>query len=366
MSNWGAVTWDVARAGGFTAYVLLTLAVAVGLTLTLQWQSARWPRLISSDLHNYLSLLSLIFAGIHVAAVWIDPFTRFGWNEVFVPLASHYRPLWMALGIVGLYLGLAIGLSTWVRPLIGYSWWRRLHVLTLAVFAGVTVHGIATGSDTRTWWGVGIYGASVLLIGVLLAVRLLVPVNERGRTYPVIAGAIGLATLAGLVWTLRGPLQPGWNAAANNGQGSGSRNGAVAAGVVTQDPFTSTFTATAQGTLSRNGPDARGIVTLEFRATLSGGAVGYLDVQMRGQQAGNGTGDDGSSGTISITSTTVTLGNDASTPLYQGQLTRFSQDTTWQMTAQLSNTSGNQIQVRILLQVTDAGQVSGTVTGSPH
>ena len=31
---WETVTWDVARAGGFTAYILLTLAVVAGLALS--------------------------------------------------------------------------------------------------------------------------------------------------------------------------------------------------------------------------------------------------------------------------------------------------------------------------------------------
>src|SRR5437764_11297308 len=101
MSIWQTVTWDVARAGGFTAYVLLTLAVAVGLMLSTQLQSrSRWPRLLNSELHNFLTLLSTIFLGVHVVAVWVDPFTHFGWNEVFIPLASHNRPEWMALGSV--------------------------------------------------------------------------------------------------------------------------------------------------------------------------------------------------------------------------------------------------------------------------
>src|SRR5947208_2279899 len=133
---WETVTWDVARAGGFTTYVLLTLAVAVGLALSTQLQSpGRWPRLLNSELHNFLTLLSTIFLGVHVLAVVVDPFTHFGWNEILIPLASHYRPVWMALGIVGLYLGIAIGISTLLRKRIGYSWWRRLHVLTLGIFA---------------------------------------------------------------------------------------------------------------------------------------------------------------------------------------------------------------------------------------
>jgi predicted ferric reductase len=172
---WENVTWNVARAGGFTAYILLALAVIVGLALSTQLQSpVRWPRLINSELHNFLTLLSTIFLGIHILAVWIDPFTHFGWNEVLIPLASHYRSLWMALGIVGLYLGLAIGLSTWIRPRIGYKWWRRLHVLTLGIFTLVTIHGLGTGSDTQTVWALSIYIVSSTLVGLLLCRRIFV------------------------------------------------------------------------------------------------------------------------------------------------------------------------------------------------
>jgi predicted ferric reductase len=177
---WQSVSWDMARAGGFTTYVLLTLAVAVGLALSTQLQSpSRWPRLLNSELHNFLTLLSTIFLGVHVLAAWVDPFTHFGWNEVLIPLASHYRPEWMALGIVALYLGIAIGISTWLRPHIGYTWWRRLHVLTLGIFILATIHGIGSGSDTQTWWALGIYLVSIVLVGSLLCRRVLSAKGKR-------------------------------------------------------------------------------------------------------------------------------------------------------------------------------------------
>src|SRR5436853_7367954 len=109
---WQTITWDVARAGGFTAYVLLTLAVAVGLALSTQLQSpSRWPRLLNSELHNFLTLLSTIFVVVHILAVWVDPFTHFGWSEVFIPFVSSYLPVCMAFGMVALYLGIAICIS---------------------------------------------------------------------------------------------------------------------------------------------------------------------------------------------------------------------------------------------------------------
>ena len=185
---WQDVTWDVARAGGFTAYILLTLSVVVGLALSTQLQSSsRWPRLINNELHNFLSLLGTVFLGIHILAAWIDPFTNFGWNEIFIPFVSHYRPTWMAFGIVGLYLGIAIGISTWLRPRIGYVWWRRLHVLTLGIFALATIHGIGTGSDTQTWWALGIYLVSIASVGLLLCRRLFGQGNKGKQKHSAVS-----------------------------------------------------------------------------------------------------------------------------------------------------------------------------------
>jgi hypothetical protein len=157
---WESVTWNIARAGGFTSYIMLALSVIVGLALSTQLQSPRrWPRLINSELHNFLTLLGTIFLGVHILAVWLDPFTHFGWNELLIPLASHYRPVWMALGIVGLY-------------------------------------GIGTGSDTLTPWGLGIYLVSTALVGALF-IRRIVVVKRKPKHAPakpaVPARAVGAA-----------------------------------------------------------------------------------------------------------------------------------------------------------------------------
>jgi len=376
MSIWQTVTWNIARTGGFTAYILLTLAVAVGLALTMKLQSpSYWPRLINSELHNFLTLLSVVFVGVHILAVWIDPFTRFGWNEVFIPFVSHYRVIWMALGIIALYLGIAIGISTWLRPLIGYTWWRRLHILTLGVYGLVTVHGIATGSDTQTWWGLAIYGGSIILVGGLLCWRLLVPVNVRGRSHPVIASLVGLTILAGLIFTIVGPLQPGWNALANGVTSGNSLTQSVvpstpqktpstSQGNNTSNPFAAPFTASLQGTLAQSGPDSSGVVTLRMNATLSNGAQGVLTIILNGTQENFG----GQDSELSITSTQVKLSQDASKPLYQGYLTDLrNRESRWRMTALLSksgaSTSG--VQVQIEMQADSSGRVTGVIQGTP-
>ncbi len=361
MTLWQTITWDVARAGGFTAYILIMLSVAVGLALTMHWQSPKWPRLINSELHNFLALLGAVFIGVHVLAVWVDPFTRFGWAEVFLPFVSHYRPLWMAFGIVALYLGIAIGISTWIRPLIGYKWWRRLHVLTLLSFILVTIHGVATGSDTRTWWGVLIYGGSVLLVGSLLWQRLIKPTTAKSRSHPVLATSIIIVTLIGILWTLIGPLQPGWNASANNGQGSGGSTALAAAKgshASQVSAFTPPFTAQLQGTLTQSGPDNNGNVTLMINSTLSNGATGVLQITLQGQSSGN-------DGSLNVTNTHVVLGTNAQTPLYSGPLTTLNADNSWHMTALLAGagTASGQLNIRVDVQINAQQQVSGAIQG---
>jgi hypothetical protein len=336
---------------------------------------SHWPRLLNSELHNFLTLLSVVFVAVHVLAVWVDPFTRFGWNEVFIPFVSHYRSMWMALGILALYIGIAIGISTWLRPKIGYTWWRRLHILTLGVYGLVTLHGIATGSDTQTWWGLAIYAGSITLVGGLLCWRLLVPVNERGRAHPVIASLVGLAILAGFIFTVAGPLRPGWNAIANGVTSGNSLLQSVAPstsqgtpstaqGGNTSNPFATPFTASLQGTLSQNGPDASGAETLRVNATLSNGAQGVLTIVLKGTQ--NNFGDDGNE--LSVTSTQVTLGKDATIPLYQGYLTGLRNGGyRWRMAALLAKAgaTASQVQIQIEMQVGASGQVTGVIQGVP-
>lgn len=215
-----SITWDVARASGLVAYALVTASVALGLALSLGWRSPRWTRFVTNETHRFVTLLGLVLTGIHGISIAIDPFIGFTPLEVVVPFLSHYRPLWIALGIVGAYLLAAVYASEWLRPYVGYAWWRRFHGLAFLVYLLVTLHGLGTGSDTRTSWAIVVYGASVCLLGVLLILRLLPDPPRIAR--PGLLALCGVALAAGVLWAWTGPLQPGWNEIANNGNGSGA------------------------------------------------------------------------------------------------------------------------------------------------
>ncbi len=377
MSVWGQITWDVARSGGFVAYGLLTLAVALGLALSMRWQAPWWPRLINSELHNFVTLLSLAFTIIHVLAVWLDPFTAFGWTEIFIPFASHYRPIWMAFGIVALYLGLALAASVWLRPYLGYEWWRRLHVLTLAVFALVTVHGLTTGSDTQTFWAVMVYSVSGLLVAALLWIRLLVPASPQQRRHPIWLALTGVGLFAGVVLVVIGPMRSGWNAFANGGNGSGQSVALASSAAQTNanqivtptaPPSTSSgsaltipFQAQASGSLRQQGPDSRGQTTVTVTTTLQGGAQGVMEIQLVGTQEPNGT--------LLVSSTQVLVGKNWSSPAYKGRLINLnSSGNTWQLEGALNPVSGSGSAMDLLINLTinSDNTVSGTVQASVY
>jgi Ferric reductase like transmembrane component len=230
------LTWEVARASGFMAYGLLTASVVIGLVVSLKWRSPRWTRFITTELHRFVTLLALIFTALHTVTVAIDPFIKFTPVEVLVPFVSHYRPLWIALGIAATYLVIAVYASVWIRSRIGYAWWRRFHYLSFAAFVLTLVHGLGTGSDTRTPWAIGVYAGSVVLVGVLFSVRALPPRGER--SHPIVAGVAASALMVGAYWAWQGPLQPGWNAIANDGNGPGGAIGALAQAGPTTAPST--------------------------------------------------------------------------------------------------------------------------------
>jgi len=214
------LSWELARVGGMVSYVLVTASVVIGMLVSLKLRSPRWPRYVTTELHRFVTLLALLFAVVHGLAVWIDPFTGFTPAEVLVPLSSHYRPLWLAAGIVAGYLLLAVWASEYVRPRIGYAWWRRLHFLSFGAFVLATLHGIGSGSDTASAWGLLVYGIAGASVLCLVLWRLLAGAGSTARTVSAIAVLAAAAWLG--VFTVGGPAQSGWNAIANNGAGSGA------------------------------------------------------------------------------------------------------------------------------------------------
>ena len=87
------VAWYAARAGGIVAYVLLTFAVAAGISLAAKQKLPGFPRFAVTDVHRFLGILSGAFIAIHIAGLLADRFVPFTVLQVLVPGSAHYKPL---------------------------------------------------------------------------------------------------------------------------------------------------------------------------------------------------------------------------------------------------------------------------------
>ncbi|GAC1637620.1 MAG: hypothetical protein NVS4B2_26470 [Chloroflexota bacterium] len=207
--------WYIVRASGFVAYLLLTTGVLSGLLLSLRWRSNAWPRLLTEEMHQFLQLTGIVFLAIHVLSTLLDTFIRFQWYEVLIPFMGPYRVVWMACGIIAMYLAMALAFSIYMRRKIGYRAWRTLHYAGFAAWLLALAHGLTTGTDTRTVWGMAVYAMSAAAVTGLLAVRLGgVPLRVGRPPYPrpfVLTGLVLVLLLSSML-TVAGPLQRGWAA----------------------------------------------------------------------------------------------------------------------------------------------------------
>ncbi len=174
------LAWYTARASGFTALVLLTVSMTIGLALAMKLRSPAWPRFLTTELHRFTTLTALLFVGVHTAALAADSYAGFGVTDLLVPFASPYAPLGMALGITATYLLVAVWASSQLQRRIGWRMWRALHYATFALYALAVAHALALGEDTATTWGGTALAGSVVMVGGLTALRAL----AGGRTAP--------------------------------------------------------------------------------------------------------------------------------------------------------------------------------------
>ncbi|HEX5503655.1 MAG TPA: hypothetical protein VFW96_13615 [Thermomicrobiales bacterium] len=163
--------WYLARAAGLSAYVLLFLTVCLGLGVQLHFLDALLARWRTFDLHEFAALLALGFVALHALALLGDRYTGFTLPQLLVPLASPYRPVWTALGVLAFYLFAAITASFYLRRRIGQRAWRALHYLTYAVFLLALAHGLFAGSDAATSWARALYWGTAAAVAVLTVRR---------------------------------------------------------------------------------------------------------------------------------------------------------------------------------------------------
>lgn len=163
--------WFTTRGAGAVSLVLLSAVVVLGLVGAVGGQRPRWPRFLITILHRNLALLALVFLATHIVTAVLDPFTALGWGAALVPWGSSYRPLWVGVGVISLYLGAVLVSTSLLRRWLSYRAWRFVHWTAYAVWPLALIHSLGAGSDTRFLWMDTVYAVCCVPVAVFFLVR---------------------------------------------------------------------------------------------------------------------------------------------------------------------------------------------------
>lgn len=157
--------WYVARASGITAWVMTAGAVLWGMALSTRALGKRPAAPWLTDLHRFLGALAVVFTAVHLVGLWADSYVEFGPTELFVPFTSAWKPAEVALGVVAMYLLVAVEVTSLAMRRLPRRIWRRIHLSSYALYVLGTAHLLLAGTDAHNpllrwtvWASVGAVG----------------------------------------------------------------------------------------------------------------------------------------------------------------------------------------------------------------
>jgi methionine sulfoxide reductase heme-binding subunit len=345
--------WYLTRGSGAVTLVLLTLSLCLGIVGMFRLPK-RFPRFAVADLHRNLTLLAVVFLGVHIATSVADTYAPIGLKDAVVPFTSAYRPFWLGLGALSFDLMLALVVTSLLRVRLGLRTWRAVHWLAYACWPLALFHSLGTGSDPRATWLQALAAGGVVLVLAAVCVRL-----ARSRFEPGIrvaaGGAVFVALLLSLLWFETGPAAKGWAAKAGTPPSLLKHGGIVRTVTTTTTAaamLPAKFVASLKGTATE-GTDANGLVDVHLDGALRGGLRGELKLVLQGVPL-----DDGG---VSMTASGVSFAA-AGTSLYQGQIVGLQGNL---VTARVSDGSGHTLELSLVLQLArGSNALSGTLRGS--
>jgi len=172
--------WYVTRAAGLVAYLLLWLATAWGLAVSSKIFEPMLQGAFTYDFHQFLSLFAIGFVVLHVVVLVADRYLPFSIAAVLIPFVAPYRPVWVGIGVIGLYLTLLVTVTFYIRRWIGKKAFRMIHMASLVAYVAAAVHGLMAGTDSPLWTAQVMYAGTMLVIVFLMVywLAMLLP-NKR-------------------------------------------------------------------------------------------------------------------------------------------------------------------------------------------
>ncbi len=356
----GKALWYATRGTGVVALILLTASVVLGIVTSIRLETREWPRYVIELVHKNVSLLVVVFLGLHVLTTVLDGYVPIHYLDAIIPFRSPYRTFWLGLGAVACDLLLALVITSLLRVRLGYRSWRFVHWFAYICWPIALVHGLGTGTDARYGWSVLLDVVMLAAVAAAVAWRV---VLDRDRVQPYGWGAVGLApvvVIAIVLWALAGPLRPGW--ARTTARTTTTSVAPITARTTANRARAASTTPTeakgfrgelhAARVVGPTSADGRRVISI--RGTVHSSPALALDVELHGLASGPG---------LVLDFGDVTLGPAGAQQRWSGHVTSL---VGTRVTATLADHAGTHLDVAMTLRIDRAiGSVGGLVTGRP-
>jgi DMSO/TMAO reductase YedYZ heme-binding membrane subunit len=362
-----SVYWYMTRSTGVVSLVLLTLTMVLGVIDVTRWSTPSWPRFVLDSLHRNVSMLVLVFLGLHILTAVLDSFAPISLLDAVVPFVGSYRPLWLGLGAVAFDLLLALAITSSMRQRFGHRAWRVTHWLAYVCWPIALLHGLGTGSDVKSAWSLAFTGVCVLAVAVAVCARALRGWPDRRALRGGALALAALAPIALIAWLPGGPLGHGWARSSGTPVSLLGSSAPVAASTVAGGAGAASAPSSHSGSLSgpfevnlsgtvKEGPGPRpGWIAVTIATSFSGSVAGGLDIEIDGPPVGQGG--------VSLRASSVTLDRPPAPVVYRGKIVALNGN---RLLATVSNGTGQSLSLQVVLAVNaGAGTVSGTLAASP-
>ncbi|MWC30463.1 ferric reductase [Paenibacillus sp. MMS18-CY102] len=172
-------TWGLSRWFGIIAYLLLFAGISTGVLYSYPMFKKRpKARVTLFRWHTYMTNGGALVAFAHVTMLLISTYAPYSWKEVLVPFAAVKHPVWNGLGTLALYGVALLLLSSDFRSKLSRALWFGIHLSAYPIFAAAAIHGYYMGTDSGQAAAKLMYGATIVAIVALFAIRLVI----RGQT----------------------------------------------------------------------------------------------------------------------------------------------------------------------------------------
>jgi sulfoxide reductase heme-binding subunit YedZ len=169
--------WYATRASGLMAMILLTLTMVLGITTTTRARARRWPGFAQQELHRRISMIAVVFLGIHVLTSVLDTYVNVTWAAIVIPFTSSYGRFWVGVGAISLDLLLAVFVSSLLRARMRPGTWRAIHWLAYLSWPVALAHTFGMGTDAGQSWVIALGAGCILAVAVAVVLR----VRQRAR-----------------------------------------------------------------------------------------------------------------------------------------------------------------------------------------